>query len=96
MSGSDPAVICCCTAAYSGTGRGGGYRDSSGPLRVETAIGSRAIGCELPQEAIATIHRQRRQRAYAAVQAIAVQARQLQSTREAVAGLLPSMGREEI
>lgn len=96
FAGSDPAVICCCTAAYPGTGRGGGFRDSSGPLRVETAVGARWIGCELPQEAIATIHRNRRQLAYAAVQATAEQARLLQASQQAIAGLLPSMGREEI
>jgi hypothetical protein len=96
FTGSDPAVICCCMAAYAATGRGGGFRDSSGPLRVESAAGPRVIGCELPQEAIATIHRNRRQRAYAAVQATAEQARLLQASREAITGLLPSMGREEI
>lgn len=94
MVGSDPAVICCCTAAYAGTGRG--FRDSSGPCRVETAVGARLIGCELPQEAIATIHRNRRHLAYAAVQATAEQARLLQASQQAIAGLLPSMGREEI
>lgn len=95
FTGSDPAVICCCMAAYAATGRGGGFRDSSGPIRVETATGPRVIGCELHQEAIASIHRQRRHRAYAAVQATAEQARALQASRETVAGLLPSMGREE-
>lgn len=87
LPGSDPAVVCCCTAAYSG------FRDSSGPKRVETAAGPRRVGCELPQEAIATIHRSRRQRAYAAVHELAGQARLLQDSREAIAGLLPSMGR---
>jgi hypothetical protein len=96
MAGSDPAVICCCHAAYSGTGRGGGFRDSSGPLRVESAMGPRLIGIELPQEVIAAIHRNRRQLAYAAVQATAEQARQLQASREAIGNLLPSMGAEEI
>jgi len=95
MSGSDPAVICCCVAAYAGSGRGGGFRDSSGPLRVETAAGTRRIGCDLPQEATAEIHRARRQQAYAAVQATAEQARLLQASRKAVAGLLPSIGRGE-
>lgn len=95
FAGSDPAVICCCMASYPREGRGG-FRDSTGPLRVETATGPRVIGCELPQEVIATIHRQRRQRAYATVQATAERARQLQTTRESIAGLLPSMGREEI
>lgn len=94
MVGSDPAVICCCTAAYSGTGRG--FRDSSGPCRVETAVGARLIGCELPQEAIATIHRNRRHLAYAAVQVTAEQARLQKASQQAIAGLLPSMGREEI
>jgi hypothetical protein len=94
MVGSDPAVICCCTAAYSGTGRG--FRDSSGPCRVETAVGARLIGCELPQEAIATIHRNRRQLAYAAVQITAEQARLQKASQQAIAGLLPSLGREEI
>lgn len=96
MSGSDPAVICCCLAAYAGTGHGGGFRDSSGPRRVESASGPRLIGCELPQEAIASIHRTRRQQAYAAVQATAEQARLLRASQQAIAGLLPSMGREEI
>lgn len=94
MSGSDPAVICCCMAAYGGTGRGGGFRDSSGPLRVETAAGPRQTGCELPQEATAEIHRARRQQAYAVVQVTAEQARLHQASRAAIAGLLPSMGRE--
>lgn len=96
VAGSDPAVICCCLAAYPGAGNGGGFRDSSGPLRIETALGPRLIGIELPQDAIASIHRNRRQRAYAAVQATAEQARQLQSSRDAIGALLPSMGRDEI
>lgn len=96
LPGSDPAVICCCLAAYAGCGHGGGYRDSSGLRRVETASGPRVIGCELPQDAIASIHRNRRQLAFAAVQATAEQARLLRASQQAIAGLLPSMGREEI
>ena len=96
LAGSDPAVICCCLAAYPGTGHGGGFRDSSGPLKIETAVGPRLIGIELPQEAIASIHRNRRQRAYTGVRAIAEQVRQLQVSREAITGLLPSMGRDEV
>jgi hypothetical protein len=103
MSGSDPAVICCCMAAYAGTGRGGGFRDSSGPLRIETAAGPRFTGIELPQEATAEIHRARRQQAYAVVPATAEQARVHQALRADIAGLvgglvdglLPSMGKEE-
>jgi hypothetical protein len=98
MSGFHPAVICCCMAAYAGTGRSG-FRDSSGPLRVETAAGPRWTGCELPQEATAEIHRARRQQAYAVVQATAEQARVHQASRADIAGLagglLPSMGKEE-
>lgn len=94
MPGSDPAIICCCMSAYPSNGRGG-YRDSSGPRSVETAAGPRAIGCDLNQEAIASIHRQRRQRALAGVQATAEQARRLQASRDAVAGLLKPV-REEI
>lgn len=95
FAGSDPAVICCCLAAYSQTGQGGGYRDSEGPNRVHTAAGARLIGCELPQDAIHAIHQRRRQLAYAAVAATAEQAQMLHATRLAVAGLLPSMGSEE-
>jgi hypothetical protein len=91
LPGSDPAVVCCCTAAYPGMGRGGGFRDSSGPMRVETAAGARWIGCELPQDAIAEIHRNRRHRAFAAVHGMAEQARLLQDSRQAIAGLLPSI-----
>jgi hypothetical protein len=91
LPGSDPAVVCCCTAAYPRMGRGGGFRDSNGPTRVETAAGARRIGCELPQEAIAGIHRNRRHRAFAAVQDMAEQARLLQNSRQAIAGLLPSI-----
>jgi hypothetical protein len=91
MPGSDPAIICCCTAAYSSTG--GGYRDSSGPRRIETACGPRAIGCDLDQQAVQTIHRNRRARAFAGVQATAEQVRRLRlSTQEQVAGLLPTLG----
>lgn len=91
--GSDPAIICCCNAAYAREGRGG-YRDSAGPRRLETLAGSRLVGCDLDQQAIATIHRNRRQRALAGVQLAAEQARQLKSnTQEAVAALLPDMGR---
>lgn len=89
--GSDPAIICCCHAAYPREGRGA-YRDSAGPRRVESTAGPRLVGCDLDQQAIATIHRNRRQRALAGVQAIAEQARQLKAnTLAAVAGLLPSM-----
>lgn len=84
MSGSDPAIICCCMAAYANNGRGG-YRDSSGPRSVETAAGPRALGCDLDQEAIATIHRLRRQRALSSVQATADHARRLKAARDAVA-----------
>lgn len=98
MPGSDPAVICCCTAAYTGTGRG--FRDTSGPRRVETAVGVRLIGCELPQEAIATIHRNRRHLAFASVKFTAEQLRlqkaSQKASQEAIANLLPSMGRDEI
>jgi hypothetical protein len=90
--GSDPAIICCCNAAYPREGRGG-YRDSAGPRRLETLAGPRMVGCDLDQQAIATIHRNRRQSALAGVQATAEQARQLKAnTQAAVAALLPSMG----
>ena len=89
--GSDPAIICCCNAAYPREGRGG-YRDSSGPRRLEAMGRPGWVGCDLDQQAIATIHRNRRQRALAGVQATAEQARQLKAnTQTAVAGLLPSM-----
>jgi len=91
--GSDPAVICCCNASYAREGRGG-YRDSAGPRRIEALLGPRLVGCDLDQQAIATIHRNRRQSALAGVQATAEQARQLKASREAVAGLLPVMPRE--
>jgi hypothetical protein len=90
--GSDPAVICCCNAAYAREGRGG-YRDSAGPRRIEALLGPRLVGCDLHQQAIATIHRNRRQIALAGVQATAEQARQMKASREAVAGLLPAMPR---
>lgn len=91
--GSDPAVICCCSAAYAREGRGG-YRDSAGPRRLETLAGPRMVGCDLDQQAIATIHRNRRQRALAGVQLAAEKARQMKaSTQEKVAALLPDMGR---
>ena len=91
FSGLHPAIICCCNAAYPREGRGG-YRDSAGPCRVETTAGPRKVGCELDQQAIETIHRNRRQRALAGVQATAEQARQLKAnTLAAVAGLTPSM-----
>jgi hypothetical protein len=89
--GSDPAIICCCNAAYPREGRGG-FRDSAGIRRLDTAAGPRMVGCELDQQAIEAIHRNRRQRALAGVQATAEQARQLKAnTQAAVAGLLPSM-----
>ncbi len=91
--GSDPAIICCCNAAYAREGRGG-YRDSAGPRCIETLAGPRLVGCDLDQQAIATIHRNRRQRALAGVQATAEQARLQKAAREAVPGLLPSMPRE--
>lgn len=91
MPGSDPAIICCCMAAYSSSG--GGYRDSSGPRRIETACGPRAVGCDLDQQAVQTIHRERRARAFAGVTATAEHVRRLRlSTQEQVAGLLPSLG----
>ena len=93
--GSDPAIICCCNAAYPREGRGG-YRDSAGPCRVETTAGPRKVGCELDQQAIESIHRNRRQLALAGVQYTAEQVRQVKAIKgatlqEAVAGLLPSM-----
>jgi hypothetical protein len=89
--GSDPAIICCCHAAYPREGRGG-FRDSAGPCRVETAAGPRMVGCELDQQAIATIHRNRRQRALAGVQASAEQSRRMAAAHLAPIGrLLPSM-----
>lgn len=94
MPGSDPAIICCCVSAYPSNGRGG-YRDSAGPRAVETASGPRATGCDIDQEAIASIHRARRQKALDAVQDAAEHARRLQASRATVAGLLPSIGREE-
>jgi hypothetical protein len=87
LPGSDPAIICCCFSAYPANGRGG-YRDSAGPRRLETAAGPRAIGCELDQQAVAAIHRQRRQVALASVQATADHARRIRAAKEAVAGLL--------
>lgn len=95
MPGSDPAMICCCMSAYPANGRGG-LRDSGGPRSVETAFGTRAVGCDLAAEAIATIHRLRRQRALDGVPVTAAQARRLQASRESVAGLLQSIPREEI
>jgi hypothetical protein len=90
-SWSDPAIICCCNAAYPREGRGG-FRDSAGPRRLETAAGPRMVGCELDQQAIEAIHRNRRQRAFAEVQFTAEQARQLKANYQAAAaGLLPSM-----
>jgi len=91
-SGSDPAIICCCNAAYPKEGRGG-YRDSAGRLRhLETLAGPRMVGCDLDQQAIATIHRNRRQRALAGVQATAEQARRMAAAHLAPIGrLLPSM-----
>ena len=89
--GLHPAIICCCNAAYPGEGRGG-YRDSAGPCRVETTAGPRKVGCELDQKAIEAIHRNRRQRALAGVQATAEQARQARAlTLAAVAYCPPSM-----
>ena len=89
--GSDPAIICCCNAAYPREGRGG-FRDSAGPRRVESTAGPRKVGCELDQQAIETIHRNRRQLALAGVQYTAEQGRQLKAnTLAAVAGLLPTM-----
>ena len=91
FSGLHPAIICCCHAAYPREGRGG-FRNSAGICRVETAAGPRKVGCELDQQAIETIHRNRRQLALANVQATAEQARQLKAnTLAAVAGLVPSM-----
>jgi hypothetical protein len=91
FSGLHPAIICCCNAAYPREGRGG-FRDSAGPCRVETTAGPRKVGCELDQQAIETIHRNRRQRALAGVQATAEQARQMKAnTQAAAAGLLTSM-----
>lgn len=87
LPGSDPAIICCCLSAYPANGRGG-FRDSTGPRQLETAAGPRAIGCELDQQAVAAIHRQRRQAALASVQATADQARRIRAAKEAVAGLL--------
>ena len=94
FAGLHPAIICCCHAAYPREGRGG-FRDSSGIRRLETAAGPRQVGCELDQQAIATIHRNRRQRALAGVQATAEQARQVKAIKgatlqEAVAGLTRS------
>jgi hypothetical protein len=90
MPGSDPAIICCCMAAYPTSGFG--YRDSSGPRRIETACGPRAIGCDLDPQAVQTIHRERRARALAGVKATAEHVRRLRlSTQEQVAGLLPSL-----
>jgi hypothetical protein len=92
--GSDPAIICCCHAAYPSEGRGG-FRDGTGPRRVETLAGARLIGCEIGQDAIAHIHRVRRQRAMEAVPAIAQQARALQAIQGAspipIGQVLPSM-----
>jgi hypothetical protein len=93
--GSDSAIICCCNAAYPREGRGG-YRDSAGPCRVETTAGPRKVGCEMDQQAIETIHRNRRQLALAGVQYTAEQVRQVKAIKgatlqEAVAGLLPTM-----
>ena len=91
FSGLHPAIICCCNAAYPREGRGG-FRDSAGPCRVETTAGPRKVGCELDQQAIEAIHRNRRKRALAGVQATAEQARQLKAnTQAAAAGLLTSM-----
>jgi len=92
--GSDPAIICCCNAAYPREGRGG-FRDSAGPCRVETTAGPRKVGCELDQQAIETIHRNRRQLALAGVQYTAEQVRQVKAIKgatleEAVAGLIRS------
>lgn len=92
IPGSDPAVICCCLAAYAGTGRGSGFRDSSGPRRVESTAGLRLIGCELPSsDAIATIHRKRRQLAFAAVKTQAEQLRRQIAAPAAINGILPSL-----
>ena len=91
FSGLHPAIICCCNAAYPREGRGG-FRDSAGIRRLETEAGSRMVGRELDQQAIEAIHRQRRQRALAGVQANAEQARrQKANTQAAAAGLLTSM-----
>ena len=83
------------TSAYPREGRGG-YRDSAGPCRVETTAGPRKVGCEMDQQAIETIHRNRRQLALAGVQYTAEQVRQVKAIKgatlqEAVAGLLPTM-----
>jgi hypothetical protein len=59
---------------------------------VESTAGPRKVGCELDQQAIETIHRNRRQLALAGVQYTAEQGRQLKAnTLAAVAGLLPTM-----
>ena len=87
LPGSDPAIICCCVAAYPANGRGG-YRDSGGPRQLETAAGPRAVGCDLNEQAVASIHRQRRQVALASVQATADQVRRIRAAKEAAAGLL--------
>ena len=89
--GLHPAIICCCNAAYPREGRGG-FRDSAGIRRLETEAGPRMVGRELDLQAIEAIHRQRRQRALAGVQANAEQARrQKANTQAAAAGLLTSM-----
>jgi hypothetical protein len=90
LPGSDPAIICCCLAAYPAEGRGG-YRDSAGVRRLETASGPRLVGCEISADAIASIHRRRRQIAFAGVQASVQQARHLQMSRSVVAGILPPL-----
>ncbi len=94
LPGSDPVIICCCHAAYPSEGRGG-FRDGTGLRRIETSAGARLIGCEIGQDAIAHIHRVRRQRAMEAVPAIAQQARALQAIQGAspipIGQVLPSM-----
>jgi hypothetical protein len=89
--GLPPAIICCCNAAYPREGRGG-FRDSAGIRRIKTEAGPRWVGRELDQQAIEAIHRLRRQRALADVQANAEQARRHKAnTQAAAAGLLTSM-----